>query len=191
METETRREPNAVQQTGRARDAPCKARRRAAAAAVLAVILLALLLWLRPWAAGSQGGLTYETNVVVGELPGKTAAERQAELDQLVEEGMLSMSINATPSASLSRDGGKVNWLIENPSNQGKLIRVEVYRTDNGDKIYETGALRPGSYVESAPLQEKLAPGEYSCTAVFYTYQIDTEAYIGQAAAEVTLLLQE
>ena len=135
-------------------------------------------------------GLVYEANVVSGDIPGKSREERQRELDSMVEEGMLNMSMNITPSGKVS-DGRMINWLIENPSNQGKLIRVEITRDDTGEKIYETGAIRPGSYVESAPLNVELSAGIYECTAVFLAYREETEALIGQAAVKVTLTLQE
>ena len=138
-----------------------------------------------------EGGLVYEANVVSGDIPGKSREERQREMDSMVEEGMLAMSINATPSGKGTGSDQSVNWLIENPSNQGKLIRVEIYRDDTGEKIYETGAIRPGSYVESAPLNVELSAGIYECTAVFLAYREETEALIGQAAVKVTLTLQE
>ena len=138
-------------------------------------------------------GLRYESNIVSGDIPGKTREERQRELNSVVEEGMLNMSMNITPSGQVSGTAAErsINWLIENPSNQGKLIRVEVTRDDTGEKIYETGAIRPGNYVESAPLDVRLPAGEYACTAVFFAYQEDTEALIGQAAVKIKLTLQE
>ena len=104
---------------------------------------------------------------------------------------MLAMSINATPSGRGVGSERSVNWLIENPSNQGKLIRVEIYRDDTGEKIYETGAIKPGSYVEAAPPDVSLPVGEYDCTARFYTYRLETEEYIGQAAAKIKLVIYE
>ncbi len=143
--------------------------------------------------AASKEGLLYEANVVSGDIPGKTKEERQRELNSVVEEGMLNMSMNITPSgkASGNESDRAVNWLIENPSNQGKLIRVEITRDDTGEKIYETGAIRPGNYVESAPPDVKLPAGEYACTAVFFAYQEETERLIGQAAVKIKLTLQE
>ena len=135
-------------------------------------------------------GLVYEANIVEGDIPGKTPEERQRELDSIVEEGMLAMSINATPSGRTTGADQSVNWLIENPSNQGKLIRVEIWLDDTGQKIYETGAIPPGNYVESAPLNVELPPGEYRCTARFYTYKED-ESLIGQASARLQLVLQK
>lgn len=161
-------------------------------ALLLALLLLALGTGAAGWAlAGRQkpaaGGLELEPNAVVGAVPGQDPAARQAELDRAVEEGMLTISINATP---FGREGGKVNWLIENPENQGKYIRVEVQRQDTGATVYRTGALKPGTYVEAAAPDIELAAGEYACTAVFYSYRLDTEEYIGKAAAEITLTIQ-
>ena len=139
----------------------------------------------------SRQGLTYEANVVSGDIPGKTKEQRQKELDSAVEEGMLAMSMNVTPFGKVSGAGHSVNWMIENPSNQGKLIRVEITRDDTGEKIFETGAIRPGNYLESGPLLTPLPAGEYDCTAVFLAYQEETEALIGQAAVKIKLVLQE
>ena len=139
----------------------------------------------------SQQGLTYEANVVSGDIPGKTREQRQKELDSVVEEGMLAMSMNVTPFGKTTGADRSINWMIENPSNQGKLIRVEITRDDTGEKIYETGAIRPGNYVESAPLDAELPAGVYECTAVFFAYGEETEAFIGQAAVKLTLTLQE
>ncbi len=139
----------------------------------------------------AQQGLVYEANVVSGDIPGKSGEERQRELNSMVEEGMLAMSMNVTPSGSAAGTDRSVNWMIENPSNQGKLIRVEITRDDTGEKIYETGAIRPGNYVESAPPTARLTAGEYRCTAVFYAYQEESEALIGQAAMKIKLTLQE
>ncbi len=138
----------------------------------------------------AQEGLVYEGNIVAGDIPGKSREERQRELDAVVEEGMLAMTINATPSGKTTGADRSVNWLIENPSNQGKLIRVEVRRDDTGEKIYETGAIPPGNYVENAPLLVDMKPGEYSCTAEFFAYKED-ETYIGQASAQIRLVLYE
>ena len=127
----------------------------------------------------------------MGDIPGKSLEERQQELDSVVEEGMLAMSMNATPSGRVSGADRNINWLIENPSNQGKLIRVEITRDDTGEKIYETGAIPPGSYVESAPPDTRLEAGSYDCTAVFLAYREDSEEYVGQAAVKIKLTLLE
>ena len=142
-------------------------------------------------APASRQGLAYEANVVSGDIPGKTREQRQKELDSVVEEGMLAMSMNVTPFGKVTGKDCSVNWMIENPSNQGKLIRVEVTLDDTGEKIFETGAIRPGNYLESGPLMASLPAEEYSCTAVFLAYQEESENLIGQAAVKIKLVLQE
>lgn len=159
---------------------------------VLAVLLgTVIFLLVQQKEEETKEGLAYEANVTAGDIPGKSMEERQRELDSVVEEGMLAMSINATPSGRGTGSDRSVNWLIENPSNQGKLIRVEIIRDDTGETVYETGAIRPGNYVESAPPDVSLPAGEYDCTARFYTYRLETEEYIGQAAARIRLVIYE
>ena len=158
---------------------------------LLVAVSLGAMLLMRDKTPEAKERLDYEANVAAGDIPGKSKEERQRELDSIVEEGMLAMSINATPSGKGTGKDRSVNWLIENPSNQGKLLRVEVLRDDTGEKIYETGAIKPGNYVETAPPSVELPVGEYDCTARFYTYRLETEEYIGQAAAKIRLVIYE
>lgn len=167
---------------------PQKSRKGLVLLLLVLLLLLAAAVWLLLGRSKPEPptGLVYEDNVVVGDLPGKTPEERQAELDEMVAEGMLALSINATPCTAA--DGtGNVNWEIENPSNQGKLIRVEISLKDDDTLIYQTGAIRPGSYVSVAPLDTPLDPGTYECVAMFYTYRLESEEFIGRAGAEITL----
>lgn len=113
---------------------------------------------------------------------------RQAELDAIVEEGMLTFSINATPSM---KDGNAMaNLLIENPPDNGNRFTVTINREDTGEEIYKSGYLDPEQYIEEAPLDVKLEAGEYPCTASFDAYRISDNAYIGRAGARITLYVQ-
>lgn len=138
---------------------------------------------------GGSGGLVYEDNAVIGSAGGDVDV---AAMQEMVDRGMITMSINATPMMSLSNRAAGVNWLIENPEGQStKLIRVEVIREDTGDKIYETGVLRPGTYVTDTQPDVELAAGQYPCTAYFYSYDIETEEFLGKAGASITLYVTE
>ena len=150
----------------------------------LALIAAAVAVWAltHPKLAG---GLEYEENVVVGALT-ESREERIAELNRQVAEGEVSISINATPCTA-SDGSGQVNWNIENPANQGKLIRVEVELEDTGDVIFSTGAIKPDSSLPTGKLDADLDPGTYGCVAMFYTYNLKTEEYIGRAGARITL----
>lgn len=169
------------------------ARQRAlllALAALVVILGAALALALRQKSGPRAGGLQYEANVVLGELPGKDPAQRRAELQAAVDRSKVAININATPCLSLA-GGGQANWLIENPASQHNLIRVEVERADTGEVIYATGAMRPGTYLENAAPSAELTVGEYACTAWFYTYDPDTEEELGKAGAQITLVVQE
>lgn len=128
-----------------------------------------------------------EGNVKSGTL--NDPAGRQAELDAIVEEGMLTFSINATP---VMRNGkSAANLLIENPPNNGNRFTVTINREDTGEKIYQSGYLDPEQYIEEVNLDVDLPAGEYNCTANFDAYRISDNAYIGRAAARITLYVQE
>lgn len=143
-----------------------------------------ILLTIRPWK--SDDGLKYERDAVNGSIDsGVGDLER---MQELVDRGMITMSINATPAYRISEKKAGVNWNIENPAAQStKLIRVEIYRDDTSEKIYETGAIAPGKYVTGTRPDVELAVGEYTCTAYFYSYDIETEEYLGQAGTQIVL----
>lgn len=130
-----------------------------------------------------------EPNAVVGAMPGKTDEQIQEELNRKVEEKMIAFSINSHPVYPDGRTAG--NILFENPSSNNKLTKMELYRDDTGEKIYETGLLRPGSYVPEAKLDQNLPVGDYTCTAYIYAYRLEDESYIGKVAAGITITVQQ
>lgn len=155
----------------------------------LAVLLIILAALVYKWYDGQKKkSMEYENNVTVGDMPGKDQTARKKELQELVDKSRISFSINATPV--MENKENMVNWMIENPANNQKLMRTEVLRKDNGKCIFETKAMRPGTYLKAGALKEKLPIGEYPCTAYFYAYDMKTEEYIGKAGAEVLLTVR-
>lgn len=138
---------------------------------------------LRNPASEPQPSLAADPNVQIGSL--KDPAQRQGELDQIVDEGLVTFSINATPCFPDGTAEG--NLMIGNPPENRNRFTVAIYRKDTGDKIYQSGYLDPEQYIESAPLDVELEKGTYECTAVFETYRLTDSSYIGQAAAEITV----
>lgn len=132
------------------------------------------------------GDLRYENNVVIGSVD--SGKEQIGKMQEMVDRSIITMSINASPVLTLSDMDAGVNWQIENPEEQStKLIRVELYRDDTNEKIYETGAVKPGSYISGTLPDVELGVGTYPCTAYFYSYDIDTQEYLGQAGAQIIL----
>ena len=161
--------------------APTPNKRRTLLLAVLVVLLLAAVaasLWFcnRP----ADEGLAPDPNVRVGSVTGSTA-----DLDKIVDEGMLTFSINSTPVFDDGRSPG--NLMIENPDINNNRFTVEITRDDTGETVYKSGALDPGQYIDGVPLDVNLTAGEYVCTATFSTFRLADDSPIGQAAAGIKI----
>ncbi len=167
-------------------DKPVKERKRRLLAALCAVCLLAagtgtFLALQRP--AGDS--LELDENATLGLLPGIDVAQRQAELQQQLDESMIAFSINTSPV--FERGGSEGNLMLENPESNAKLLVVELYLDETQELIYQTKALPAGSYIENARLDKLLEPGEYPATAYFKAYREDDHSYIGQVGAALTI----
>lgn len=131
--------------------------------------------------------LEAEGNVKTGTL--NNSSERQKELNNAVEEGMLAFSINATPF--MKNGSGTANLLVENPPGNTKRFTITIQRDDTGETVYKSGYLDPEQYIDDVPLDVVLPRGEYPCTAYFDAYRISDDAYIGRAGAQITLYVLE
>ena len=137
----------------------------------------------RPPQTEPASGLVAEANVKIGTL--KNMEGRQEELDEIVKEGLITFSINATPS--LQTGDSEANLLIENPPDNGTRFTVTITRDDTGEEIYQSGYLDPEQYIDKTPLDVVLPKGEYPCTASFNSYRIKDSSYLGRAAAKITI----
>ena len=150
------------------------------------VCVIAALAWrlLRPSPA-----LAADPNVKVGTNT-LTAEERQAQLQAMVDEGMLTFMINSTPMYSLKNPEQGCNWLIENPKGNNNRFTVTISRNDTEEVVYQSGYLDPEQYIDTAPLTTVPPKGEYPCTAIFQTYRLEGEhEAIGQGGAALTLYI--
>lgn len=156
-------------------------KKRAALIAAVLLLLVAGVATFAWWNATRAGDtLASDPNVKVGSLTGSTE-----DLDKIVDEGMLTFSINSTPVFDDGSAPG--NLMIENPDINNNRFTVTITRDDNGQTIYESGALDPGQYIDGVPLDVSLPAGEYTCTATFNTFKLSDDSPIGQAAAGLTI----
>lgn len=165
--------------------APAAAASSSKKRAVLVVVLVLLLVgaglavwW--AWSHAGDGALPTDPNVKVGSVTGGTE-----DLDKIVDEGMLTFSINSTPVFEDGTANG--NLMIENSEINNNRFTVAIVRDDTGETIYQSGALDPGQYIDDVPLDADLPAGEYACTATFSTYRLSDNSPIGQAAAGLTI----
>lgn len=135
------------------------------------------------WLAQPDDGM--EPNVIVGPMGDYTDEEIEAMLKDKVDAGMIAFSINA--QVVMENPDVQAPLLFENPSNNAKLLKLELVRDDTGQAVYSTGFLAPGTYVGEDKLDVRLEPGIYTCTATVSAYREDTRAPLGDAAAEVVV----
>lgn len=156
-------------------------RRLIAVACLCAALILVLVGISIGGRAPLESKLTRDPNVRVGSLTGAGA-----DLDKIVDEGMVSFSINTDPIFSDGKAPG--NLTIENlAANNNRFIVTINLKGQGGREVYRSGTIDPGQYIEQAPLSADLPQGDYPAVAVFQTYRLSDNAPLGQVAAELEL----
>lgn len=129
--------------------------------------------------------LALDDNATMGVLPGIDITERQAQLQEQLDESMIAFSINTSPV--FATGGSEGNLMLENPEHNAKLLVAEIYLDDTRELIYQSKAIPAGAYIENAMLDKVLEPGEYQATAYFKAYREDDRSFIGQAGAAIKI----
>lgn len=170
-------------------------KRRRIIVTVCTLLVLALagggvFLYLNPdLLGGSEGsGRYHNPNADIGQLEGKTPEEIQKELNRVVDEGMFNISIAEVLTFPDGTSEGDVR--IENVPGNRYLMDVVVKLDETGEEVYSSGIIEPNHHITRDSLKVDLDKGAYPATAVFTALDPDTEAIVGQAAAEVTVVVQ-
>ena len=129
--------------------------------------------------------LALDDNATMGVLPGIDITERQAQLQEQLDESMIAFSINTSPV--FATGGSEGNLMLENPEHNAKLLVAEIYLDDTQELIYQSKAIPAGAYIENAMLDKVLEPGEYQAKAYFKAYREDDRSFIGQAGAAIKI----
>ena len=131
--------------------------------------------------------LTVDEDAKQGHIETRTDEEIQAELNRLVEEGMMTISINLRPVFADGQSNGHLR--IENVPNNKYSQIVEIYRADTNEKIYKSKQIPVGGSIEYDRLLIDLDAGEYPCVA--YVSSVDSSgSVIGKAGAELLLVIE-
>ena len=141
------------------------------------------------WYYNGDETMKPELAAVRGSMPGKTQEQLEAEKNRVISEDTIAFSLNSNPEFPDGKSKGLIQF--ENPEGNQKLTRLEIYRNDTGDLIYQTGILKPGSYVEKDFLDVELPPGEYDCTAQIYAYKTGQKDYIGKISIGATIRVKQ
>lgn len=159
-----------------------KKRKKKTAVIIFLILLIAagaVAAWMFWPRAKSQYDVDREA--LEGFLPGRSQEEIEAELNRIIAKGRFNVSINPTP---IIKDG-KINVMIENVPANNYFMQVDVFfKTKDGDqKIYSSGIIKQGFYIDEATTDTKLPPGDYDGYAVFHALKPETLEEIGQTNA--------
>ena len=135
---------------------------------LLLLLCVGLFFWHNKNATASDNRLEDSVAAQLGQLEGKSEAEIQEELNRVVEEGTMAISINVNPVFDSGDSEGTLE--IENaPGNKYAQV-VSITLDDSGKEIYNSGLIQPNYHIQTDKLSEALAAGSYDCTATFTAY---------------------
>ena len=120
-----------------------------------------------------------------GMLPADNPDEVLRMLQEKVDENQFAFRINANPVFTADCKSG--NLRIENPARNIYCMQVELILDETGEILYSSPLIRPNQYVEYIGLSQKLANGKHAATVRFIAIHPDTDAYMGEVAAAITL----
>lgn len=155
---------------------------------VFALLLGGVLYYFLAYAPAHKGvkGGQREAAALQGSLNIMTEEEIQKALNEIVEEGMFRISIAST---IIGIENGEAEMRIENNMTNRYIMQVSIYLDETGEEIYATDLIDPGYYIQSAPFDKQLEPGEYEATAIFTALYPDTEEIVGTAGAQVRIIV--
>lgn len=130
-------------------------------------------------------GIVYDTGAVEGGWDEADLDKIVEGLNEKVEEGMINISMNTSPSFENGTSAGSLMIVNEGVNRYPQV--VEITRNDTNEVIYKSGAIPVGSKIESTKLSMDLDAGTYECTAMFYNVNPDTGEYLGCAGAIITV----
>lgn len=165
--------------------------------AILLIIIIVILLLLLRSCGGSVKGdnnvssqpesFSTEIDQNAGERSDLSQEQIVDDLNQKVEKGFITISMNAAP---VFADGSaKGNLQIFNSSKNNYPQVVQIVDNTTGKLLYESGLIPVGQGVEYASLNERLAAGRYPCTAIFHNVDPESGLSLGRAQAAIAIVV--
>lgn len=139
--------------------------------------------------SGEQRLVIPEANGMVmdGMLPTNNPDDILEMLQKKVDENQFAFKINANPV--FAPDCSTGNLRIENPARNIYGMQVELKLDETGETLYSSPYIAPNQYVESVGLTRQLPAGNHEATAYFTAIHPETNAYMGEVAAEIKLTI--
>jgi hypothetical protein len=159
-----------------------------AAAVVIAVVVLVCFIVLRKNQSFRDDDF-FDPAAKTGLLSNMSEGEIQSELDRVVDDGMLDISIASGITFENSKAKGQAD--IYNSKANNYIVKVTMTLDENGEKVYESKGIKPGEQIQYIKLGKRLGAGEYPATAMFSAYTQDTHQIVGVAGAHIMLYIEQ
>ena len=79
---------------------------------------------------------------------------------------------------------------VDNPPGNNYNIRVRIVKDEDQKEIYYSEGIRPGQVIKEDHLDEALKKGSYACTAIFEAYDTETDKKVGEAKAQLNIVVE-
>ena len=153
------------------------------------VLILAIILLFRSCGKSDLANLEDDIKAQLGQLENKSNEEVQAALDEIIEQGMIRVSINMNPVFPSGSSNGTLQ--IENHPNNHYNLRVVItcdYDNDGEDEqIYHSGLMPINSHIQEDVLDVVLSAGNYDATATFTAYDVEKDTEVGQVISQIRI----
>ena len=120
-----------------------------------------------------------------GMLPTDNPDEVLRLLQEKVDENQFAFRINANPVFTSDCKSG--NLRIENPARNIYCMQAELILDETGEILYSSPLIKPNQYIEHVGLVRQLNSGDHAATVRFIAIHPDTDAYMGEVAAAISL----
>lgn len=131
--------------------------------------------------------LWYDLTAETGSYDGRSEQEILDDLNRQVAEGMMNISIAATITFEDGSAEGEAR--IQNIEGNKRDQKVVITLDEGDEVIYESGAIPPGSHIQTIKLNRDLDAGSYDATATFVGYDLETHQETGKAAAQIKIVV--
>lgn len=165
-----------------------KGRRRVCAAVLALDIALAAALGLAFFLDQSRDAAQREALARdVGAAGVLDAAEREELYAQAAGEALGYVTLRSQISAR----EGTLYLDLSNDARSGYAVCVEIVLVQSGETIARTDRIEPGYFLQTLDMEAGLAPGSYHCLARCAFYAANGGAYLGSAARQVSLEVEQ
>ena len=124
-----------------------------------------------------------------GELTGMSEEELQQSMDEAAMKNMLKISIK--DNLRFKNGTAKCDMRIENSKQNLYHLSVTIALQDNGKIIYESGAIKPGSFIKEDALDTVLKKGKYAVNIIFTAYDLKSHKEVGKSIVKNHILIEE